>query len=215
MIVRILHWVTRWSKWIAISQNCEIAYFDVIEPRSHFPGIRKGKMVTITKPNASLHLSYPNEALEESVTTLNQVLELNPEDAVARQDLYETMQQLLKKDAFLAYQGETDLIYKVRTLSEFQFIHPKDRAIAELYPPQDPPPARAAIHWLGWAVVGLIPAGLGTLVLAPLAVNSAIKLLQTNAEIIDRRRAWVVIGGAVALWLIALIFIFILGLHLV
>lgn len=43
------------------------------------------------------------------------------------------MQQLLRKDAFLAYQGETNIIYKVRTLAKFQFIHPKDRALVNLF----------------------------------------------------------------------------------
>jgi len=87
--------------------------------------------------------------------------------------------------------------------------------MAELFPPKNSPPARTAIHWLGWAVVGLIPAGLGTLVFAPLAVIAANKLLHQPAELIDHRRAWVVIGGAILLWLIALGFIFILTLHLV
>ena len=172
-------------------------------------------MEIITKPSSSLNLANPSETLEESVTALNQVLESNPENVVARQELYETMQQLLHKDAFLAYQGETDVIYKICTLSEFQFIHPKDRAMAELFPPQNFSPARTAIHWLGWAVVGLIPAGLGTLIIAPLAVIAAVKLLRQPVELIDRRRAWVVIGGSIVLWLIALVFIFILALHLV
>ena len=52
--------------------------------------------------------------LENSVTTLNQVLVTTPEDAIARQALYDTMQKLLRKDAFLSYQGETDLIYEHR-----------------------------------------------------------------------------------------------------
>jgi hypothetical protein len=125
------------------------------------------------------------------------------------------MQQLLRKDAFLAYQGETDIIYKIRTLAEFQFIHPKDRAMAKQFPPQNAPPARSAINWLGWSVVGLIPAGLGTLIMAPLAMIAATQLLRQPAESIDRRRAWIVIGGAIVLWLIALVFIFILTLHLV
>ena len=163
----------------------------------------------------SLNLTDSSETLEESVTALNQVLELNPENTEARQTLYEIMQQILRKDAFLAYEGETDVIYKVRTFEEFQFIHPKDRAMAELFPPQNSPPARTAIHWLGWAVVGLIPAGLGTLIIAPLAMIAAIKLLGQQVELIDRRRAWVVIGGAIVLWLIALVFFFILTLHLV
>ena len=167
------------------------------------------------KSSSSLNPANTNESLEETVTALNQALESNPENPVARQALYETMQQLLRKDAFLAYQGETDVIYKIRTLAEFQFFHPKDRTMAELFPPQNSPPAQSAMHWLGWSVVGLIPAGLGTLVLAPLAVIAAGKLLGQQAELIDRRRAWIVIGVATVLWLIALVFIFILTLHLV
>jgi len=172
-------------------------------------------MEITNKQSSSLNFANPSETLEESVTALNQVLELNPENIVARQALYETMQQLLRKDAFLAYQSETDVIYKIRTLAEFQFIHPKDRAMAELFPPQSSPPARSAINWLGWSVVGLIPAGLGTLIIAPLAMISAIKLLRQPVELIDRRRAWIVISGAIVLWLIALVFFFILILHLV
>ena len=172
-------------------------------------------MEITTKPSPSLNLANTSETLEASVTSLNQALELNPENIVARQALYETMQQLLRKDAFLAYQGETNVIYKIRTLGEFQFIHPKDRAMAELFPPQNSPPARTAINWLGWSVVGLIPAGLGTLILAPLATIAAINLLRQQAVLFDRRRAWIVIGGAIVLWLIALVFFFILILHLV
>jgi hypothetical protein len=159
-------------------------------------------------------LANTNGTLEESVTALNQTLELNPENVVARQALYETMQQILRKDAFLAYQGETDVIYKVCTPTAFEFIHPKDRVMPEVFPPKKSPPARTSIHWLGWSVVGLIPAGLGTLIFAPLAVISAVMLLARQSVSIDRRRAWIVISSAIALWLIALVFFFILILHL-
>ena len=167
------------------------------------------------KPSSSSNSANAVGTLEDSVTTLNQALELNPENTVARQALYETMQQMLRKDAFLAYQGETDVIYKIRTFAEFQFIHPKDRAMAELFPPQNSPPTRAAINWLGWSVIGLIPAGLGTLVFAPLAVIATVKLLRQQAVLMDRRKAWVVISSAIVLWLIALVFFFILILHVV
>jgi hypothetical protein len=163
----------------------------------------------------SIDLVVNSETLEESVTALNQALGENPEDTTARQALYETMQQLLRKDAFLAYQGETNVLYKVRTQADFQFIHPKDRAVVEPFPPHETPPARKAINWLGWSLVGLIPAGLGTLVTAPLAMRAAVKLLRQPAAFVDHRRAWVVLGGAIGLWLIALVFIFILILHLV
>jgi hypothetical protein len=169
--------------------------------------------IPTTSPSL-LNLAKTSETLEESVTELNQVLGLHPENTDARQALYETMQQLLRKDAFLAYQGETNVFYKIRTLAEFQFIHPKDRAIVELFPPRESPPARTAISWLGWSVVGLIPAGLGTLVIAPLAILAGIKLLRQQTALIDHRRAWIVLGGAIVLWLIALVFLFILIVHL-
>jgi hypothetical protein len=156
-----------------------------------------------------------SETLEESVTALNQELGLNPENTVARQALYETMQQLLRKDAFLAYQGETNVFYKIRMLDEFQFIHPKDRAKMEPFPPLESPPAKAAINWLGWSVVGLIPAGLGTLFAAPLTMLAAIKLMRKQTPLIDRRRAWIILVVAFVLWLFALIFSSIFILHLV
>ena len=162
----------------------------------------------------SPNLSNSGSTLEESVTAINRELEQDPQNAEARQALYETMQKMLRKDAFLAYQNETNDHYTIRTFAEFQFVHPKDRAMPEIFPRLEPAPAQKAIHWLGWSLVGLIPAGLGTLVCAPLAVLAAIQLLLQKNSLSDRRRAWVVLGSVIVLWLIALVFLIILILHL-
>lgn len=172
-------------------------------------------MEILTTPTLSRKLANTSGSLEESVTKLNQALELNPENAVARQELYQTMQQMLRKDAFLAYQNETNDHYTIRTFAEFQFVHPKDRAMPELFPRLEQAPAQKAINWLGWSLAGLIPAGLGTMVFAPLAIFAAIKLLLQKNSLSERRRAWVVLGSAIVLWLIALLFLLILILHLV
>jgi hypothetical protein len=176
--------------------------------------ISKGNMNIQTAPSSLPNLANTSETLEESVTALNKVLGLDPENAAARQALYETMQQLLRKDAFLAYQSETNIFYTIRTLDKFQFIHPKDRVVPEPFPPRDFVPAQAAITWLGWSLVGLIPAGLGTLACAPLAMIAAIKLLRQQVSLNDHRRAWIVLSAALVLWLISLVFISILVLHL-
>jgi len=47
------------------------------------------------------------------------------------------------------------------------------------------------------------------------AIFAAIKLLLQENSLSDRRRAWVVLGSAIVLWLIALVFLMILLLHLV
>jgi hypothetical protein len=162
----------------------------------------------------SLNPAKTSRTLEESLIKLNQQLEQNPENAAARQALYETMQQMLREDAFLAYQNETNDHYVISTLAEFQFVHPKDRAVPDIFPRLEQPPAQKAINWLAWSLVGLIPAGLGTIVCAPLAMFAAIKLLLQKNSLSERRRAWVVLSSAIVLWLIALLFLMILILHL-
>jgi hypothetical protein len=175
----------------------------------------KGKMKT-QKVSSSLEtFTSTGDTLEQSVTELNQELGLNPEDSVARQALYETMQKILRKDAFLAYLSETNTFYTISTPTDFQFIHPKDRAIPEQFPHKEFVPSQSAISWLGWSIIGLIPAGVGTMVIAPLAMVAAIKLLRQQVPLIDHRRAWIVLGAAIVLWLFGLAFFIILILHMV
>lgn len=155
------------------------------------------------------------ESVEESIAALSHVLKLNPANPVARRGLYEAMNRLLRQDAFLAYLGETGESYHVRTPADLAFAHPKDRIQPETFPPAQPRPARAAFRWLGWALVGLIPAGLGALICAPLAMLAAIRLLRRQPNRADRFRAWLVLGLALALWLLGLILLPLFILHLV
>ncbi len=142
--------------------------------------------------------------LADTIAALSQVLALDPAHAVARQALYEAMQQLLRQDAFLSYRGETEGFYQLQALKDFQFTHPKDRAAAEPFPPAAPPATRPAYRWLWLAVLGMLPAGLGALICAPVAMFSAVRLLRRPLSLADRRRAGLVLVSAAALWLVAL-----------
>lgn len=167
-------------------------------------------------PTETPDLANTDNTLEESVTALTQELEQHPQNAAAaRQAIYETMQQMLRKDAFLAYQNETNEHYVVSTIVDVPFVHPKDRAMPDIFPRLEQPPSQKAINLMGWSLIGLIPAGLGTLVCGPLAIFAAIKLLLQKNSLSDRRRAWVVLGTVIVLWLSALLFLMILILHLV
>ena len=168
-----------------------------------------------TNELAWLCLARSSDSLQEAINALNQVLALNPNNKPARRMLHQAMGQLLRQDPFLAYQSETLSLYKVRTLAGFEFTHPKDRAIPEPYPPPKPQPAHAMFRWLGWSLVGLLPAGLGTLICAPMAILAATRLLRRPSSRADYRRAWVVIWLAVILWLIGLGLFFLLILHLI
>ncbi len=154
------------------------------------------------------------ESAPERLEALGRVLRLNPGHRLARQTLFESMQELLRKDAFLGYEGETDTDYQICTPEGFELLHPKDRAIAPLFSPSKKSPAGLALHWLSWAAIGLIPAGLGALVFAPVAMLSAMRALRQPLPPPERRRAWVALWGAIVIWPVAWLLAYIIVLHL-
>ncbi len=151
--------------------------------------------------------------LEASIRSLTQVLASNPTNTAARQALYVCMREMLTADPRLAYRGESSAAYQLQTPTRFVFEHPKDRSPIEARPSFPRPAKGGAYGWLKWAVVGLLPAGLGTLIFAPLAAASAARLLRSGPSPMDRRRALTVIWLAAGLWLAAWVFLAILIVH--
>lgn len=173
----------------------------------------------LTKSNpanekAWLLLADVSDSADEQTAALGHALRLDPHNTAARQALYETMQHLLHKDAFLAYQGETSTFYRISTPEDLQFTHPKDRAVVAAFPPAETSPTHCAQRWLAWSVIGLIPAGVGALVCAPVAMATSLNLLRKRLPLMERRRAWIVLLGATLSWLVGMLLAFVLILHL-
>ena len=152
--------------------------------------------------------------LREEITALNRALELNPANGFARRALHACMQQLLTRDARLAYRGETSTLYQLRTPAQFEFTHPKDREPLDPYPPVQASSADTVYRWLKWSVIGLIPAGVGTILLAPVAIVGAVTRLRHPLGQSDTRRMWAAIFCGAVLWIAALALVFLLALHL-
>ena len=164
-------------------------------------------------PDAWIGLAETAPDIQEKITSLNRALAVDPGNLRARQGLHNCMAQLLKRDPRLEYRGETSTDYRLRTAEQFEFTHPKDRTVSEPTPSDETAPHKA-YRWLKWALVGLIPAGLGTLFFGPLATLEAITLLRGPVVGRTRRRIWVAAVLGAALWLVALIPLVILLLHL-
>jgi hypothetical protein len=152
--------------------------------------------------------------MQEKIGSLSHALELDPASIRARQTLHACMTELLKRDSRLEYQGETRSVYRLRTPQQYEFSHPKDRAPSEL-PAAGGQGVRRIYGWLKWALIGLIPAGLGTLLFAPMTMLGAVLLLQRPLAEGDRRRMWLAILLGAVLWLLALIPMIILALHII
>lgn len=106
----------------------------------------------------------------------------------------------LKRVSCLKYETEDDQVYVLSDGSAAPLIVPKNRNTPEPSLGQRPQPLAPAFRLLGVAFLGLAPAGLCTLVLAPLAALWAIALLLTRPlSRADRMRVLIVLGIAAAL----------------
>jgi hypothetical protein len=126
-------------------------------------------------------------SLEERIACVNRLNELAP----GYQDKYNlafyALKELLDKDPFLRYLEETDELYRVINAERLVLSIPKKRTPVDAPPPEgsQPVPLRGAYRWLTMAVMGLMLAGIGTVLFAPLAAWSALRAqdsLQSHAE---------------------------------
>ena len=152
--------------------------------------------------------------LEERLTCVNRLNELAP----GYQDRYDVaffaLKELLDKNPFLAYLEETDDLYRVINGDQVLSI-PKKRAPVNSSPLEqtEPGPLRAAYRWLIMAVLGLLLAGIGTVIFAPLAGWAAVSAQKSIASRSDRIRSMVVLILAFLLFMIGVIFSLLFMLH--
>lgn len=150
------------------------------------------------------------ETLDARLFYLSQALTYAPGHPIACQWMYESLWRLLHEDAFLGYLGEDDRRYDVQTGAGLAVAVSKNRAVPLVYPPLTPSPLQPALRWLWWAFLGLLPAGLGTLLCAPVAAVVALRVPQPLSQA-DRTRRRVVLWSAALAWCGAfLLFLFLL-----
>ena len=105
----------------------------------------------------------------------------------------------------LKYEGEDDHSFYVSRHNAARLSVPKNRNVPKAFQDQSLQPLTQANRLLAWAFVGLAPAGLGTIVLAPLAALSAtIIAIARPLTRNDRKRVLVIWGISVLLLSIAI-----------
>jgi hypothetical protein len=153
--------------------------------------------------------------LEERLTCVNHLNELAP----GYQDRYNVaffaLKELLDKNPFLAYLEETDELYRVINADRVVLSIPKKRAPVDPYPPENPPatPLRAGYRWLAISLVGLLLAGIGTVVFAPLAALAALRAQESAQSRSERVSSTVILMVAFGLFIIGFLLSLLFLLH--
>ena len=121
----------------------------------------------------------------------------------------------MDRKPFLAYLEETDELYWVLNADRVVLSIPKKRAPVNPSPPEGPPttPLRPAHRWLTMSILGLLLAGVGTVVFAPLAALAAIRAHQSVRTRAEQVSSTVVLIASFGLFMIGVIFGLLFLLH--
>ncbi len=162
-----------------------------------------------------LHLARTSPRADEAMEYVQRAVSLHPEDPRVLTTVQLSVFNRLRSDAFVAFLGETTQQYVVQFRRSRPFAVPKARAVPEAYPPVvRRTEAERALQMIWWMMLGLIPAGLGAVLLSPVALWHGLRALQREAgEPQQRRMAWAAILTALALGFIGACFGALLVLH--
>ena len=143
---------------------------------------------------------------------VNRLNELAPGLPDGHSIAFFALKESLDRDPFLAYVEETEKLYRVRNTDGTLLSIPKRRSV-ETSDSIKPSIATAVTRlWLMLAMVGLLLAGIGTLIFAPLAALTA--LTQSGRTRSTQLEIMVVLVIAAILFLIGLIFSTLLYVHM-
>ncbi len=155
--------------------------------------------------NALLLRAATARTRAEMLAHLSKAVEVDPDHRVARQTMYQMLKLQLEEDAFLGYLSEDDRLYRVRTATDIPVTVTKERAVTAPYPPLEPDPLHPALRWLWLALIGLLPSGLGAVVLAPRALWALRNLRGSSLSRQDRNRRLVFAVLAIGVWFLGIL----------
>jgi hypothetical protein len=154
-------------------------------------------------------------SLTERVFCVNHLNELAPGYQDRHDIAFFAFKELFDEKPYLAYLAETDELYRVINTDRVVLNIPKKRARFEPYPPEQPTasPLRLAYRWLILSIVGLLVAGIGTVVFAPMAAVAAIRADQSLETHGERGQAMIVLVASAGLFIIGILFTILFALH--
>jgi hypothetical protein len=152
---------------------------------------------------------------DEALEYVQRAANLRPDDPRVLSTAQLSVFNKLRSDAFLAFLAETDKHYVIQFRNSRPYSVPKAHAIAEPYPPTHRrTEAERALRMMWWMILGLIPAGLGAVILSPVALWHGLRALQSDGRDLQQRRmAWVAILVALVLGMLGALFGALLVLH--
>lgn len=135
-------------------------------------------------------------------------------DAGSRQPGSRALLKQTEKDPFVAFVSETEENYVVKFRESDPVIVAKGYPSREIFPPATQTPGERVMGMITWMAFGLVPAGVGALVLCPFVLRDAINVALHASSRRERRLAFFAGLASLFLGIIGDIFAVLLILHM-
>ncbi len=153
--------------------------------------------------DAWLRLSYATPDPYQALEYVQRAVELKPNDPAIQSGLRYILFNRFKQDPFVEFLAETDRDYVITLRGSRPVVVPKRRKRSEIFPPAKLSEGQRVAGMLGWEALGIIAAGAGALILAPVVIQRAYRLLNTRGlEPVEQRRALLTLIFAAGLGLL-------------
>jgi hypothetical protein len=160
---------------------------------------------------ASRAAKDPEVALEYA----QRAADASPDDPKVLKSVQAVVFDKLDEDAYIAFLAETDKHYVITFRNSRPLVVPKARAEPDVFPRERQSPGDHALTSIWWLLLGLVPAGIGAMILSPLAMSRGIEVLaHRHQKPRDKKLAWVTILLAGLLGCLGMVFSLLLVLHL-
>lgn len=186
------------------------------DPRSRPGPARDQKNRPRDEIDQWLEMSRQAEDLPTALEYAQRAVNVQPNDPRVQEILQRKLFKKLRQDPFVAYLAQTDQQYVVTLRSSRPLVVPKTHNGGETYPDGQRTEGERVLGMVWWVVAGLIPAGLGALILSPLVAGRALEVFaRRGSDARERRLAWVAMLLAGLAGCLGMVFSLLLVLHLV
>ena len=166
--------------------------------------------------SALLKASADASDVEEALEYAQRAADLSPDDPEVQGSVQAGVFGKLRRDSYVAFVAETGRHYVVTFRNSRPVVIPKGRRALDAFPEAERTEGERALGMIAWVILGIIPAGLGAMLLSPLVASRALDvLIHQRRDPIERRRAWVVIALCAVLGCVGMVFSLLLAIHLV
>ncbi len=130
--------------------------------------------------DAWLRLAYAARDARSALEYIQRAVDLKPNDAAVQSGLRYILFNRLKQDPFVQFLAETEWNYVVTLRNSPPIIIPKGRFKSEIYPPAKISEGQRLARLVALMALGLTVVGAGALVLAPVVIRRALRILNTR-----------------------------------